>query len=43
MSRVKLTQAGFTDCVDSEEMALYYFDRMARDRLLPSREQLEKM
>lgn len=41
MCRVKLTQAGFTDCVDTEEMALHYFNQMARDKLLPTREQLE--
>ncbi|OBT50876.1 hypothetical protein VE04_08485 [Pseudogymnoascus sp. 24MN13] len=42
-SRVKLTQAGFTDCVDTEEMAVHYFDQMATDKLLPTRKQLDGM
>jgi hypothetical protein len=41
--RVKLTQAGFTDCVDTEEMAVHYFDQMATDKLLPTRKQLDGM
>lgn len=40
--RVKLTQAGFTECVDTEDMAFKYFQRMERDNILPSRKMLEQ-
>ncbi len=40
-SRVKLTQAGFTECVDTEDMAFKYFRRMEGDRILPSRAMLD--
>lgn len=39
--RIKLTQAGFTECVDTEDMAFKYFRRMERDRILPSRDTME--
>ncbi|KAB5517413.1 hypothetical protein GE09DRAFT_1158762 [Coniochaeta sp. 2T2.1] len=41
-SRVKLTQAGFTECVDTEDMAFKFFKRMEGDKLLPSRQMLEQ-
>ncbi|KAK3064810.1 hypothetical protein LTS18_003709 [Coniosporium uncinatum] len=42
-SRVKLTQAGFTECVDTEDMAFKYFKRMEQDRIIPSTEQLDML
>jgi hypothetical protein len=41
MKRVKLTQAGFTECVDTEDMAFKYFERMEDYHLLPTRKMLE--
>lgn len=39
---VNLTQAGFTECVDTEDIAFKYFKHMERDRLLPPLEMLEQ-
>ncbi len=35
LSTIKLRQAGFPDCLDTEQSLLYWFDRMRRERLLP--------
>lgn len=39
--RIKLTQAGFTECVDTEDMAFYYYGQMEEDKLLPTVAMLE--
>lgn len=35
MSPIKLRQAGFADCLDTEDSILYWLDRMQQARLLP--------
>jgi hypothetical protein len=37
LSTVKIRQAGFGDCIDTEDMFREWFDRFQRDRLLPPR------
>ena len=35
MSPIKIRQAGFTGCMDTEDSVLYWLDRMQHARLLP--------
>ena len=35
MSPVKLCQAGFTDCMDTEDAVVHWLDRLQRQRVLP--------
>ncbi|QHE87818.1 SDR family oxidoreductase [Hydrogenophaga sp. BPS33] len=35
VSPIKLRQAGFADCIDTEDAVLYWLDRMRKARLLP--------
>ena len=36
VSTIKLRQAGFGDCFDTEDSLRYWFDRMREDRILPA-------
>lgn len=35
LSTVKLRQAGFNECIDTEDMFRYWFDRLRGDRIIP--------
>ncbi len=36
VSTIKIRQAGFVDCIDTEDSLRYWFSEMQRDRLLPT-------